>query len=229
MAAAATIATFLQLPPDLGGMRFGPFTGIIQIGSDARRNQLVLDPSHGIYPHHATIADMGNGTYTIAPAGRDCKVFLLQTGQVHVWPLNAPVQAKAGDMVIFGTPHGPRFQLQQEQQGPGKSMGQVATEARNRGGEAGLIHGINGFIGSFFAPAKRSGIGGEVQRRAQANMLANAGPMRSLYTIWTRMRTGALANPYYIVGAIIAVVGLAGTGSVSCSGIVYIIWDTLGL
>ena len=47
--------TFLQLPPELGGLRFGPFDQWIQIGSDPKRNQIVLDPAHGVFPSHCAI------------------------------------------------------------------------------------------------------------------------------------------------------------------------------
>ena len=221
--------TFLQLPPELGGLRFGPFDQWIQIGSDPKRNQIVLDPAHGVFPAHCAIGCMPDGRYTITPTSAECKVFVMPGGQAQVWPVTGPVQASHGDMVIFGTPSGPRFQILRE--GPAvaaPSAREIVQSARQTGGEKGFVEGVSNTFDAMFRPSSRGGIQGEVQRRAQAQMLAKAGPMRSFYVFWTRFRSGAFNNPYYIVAAMSAIIGLIGTGSVSCTGAMYALWTSLG-
>lgn len=224
----AALTTFLQLPPELGGLRFGPFKGQVVFGSDAKRSQIVLDPGHGVYPVHATMGLLDDGSYSLAPATKECKLFVVPQGQPHVWPVTSPVQARAGDTIILGTPSGPRFQIQQEGFHKALSARQVASEAAAAGGEQGLVYGVNRMMAGVFKPQANT-IQGEVARRAQAKMLATPGPARTAYFLWTRFRSGQLFTPYYLVGIGIGLVGLMGTGAVSCSGVLYIILDTLGL
>lgn len=225
----ASPKTFLQLPPELGGVRFGPFAGTVTIGSDAKRAQLVLDPSHGVYPVHATLAPGGGGTFALAPAGRDCKLFLLPLGQAHLWPVTGPVQAKAGDLVVVGTPMGPRFQILQDVPvGAAPSVDGVVQNAVRTGGEAGLVQGVSSFVDGMVRPTA-SGVAGEIQRQATSRALATNGIARDAYQAWTRFRTGVLRNPTVLVGLLLALVGLVGTGSVSCTGIAYVLADLLGM
>ena len=224
--------TFLQLPPELGGLRFGPFESWIQIGSDPKRNQIVLDPAHGVYPAHCAIGPMPDGRYSVAPASPECKVFILPAGQQQMWPVTSPVQASAGDMVVFGTPSGPRFHILREGPvGQAPTAREIVQTARQTGGERGFIQGVTGLASSLTKPAsdKSSGISREIQRRSQASMLASNGPFRMLYVLSTRFRQGQLFSPYMIVGMGIAIIGTLGTGSVTCSGVAYTIWTTLGL
>ena len=223
----AAIRTFLQLPAELGGLRFGPFHGHVVFGSDAKRSQMVLDPNHGVFPVHATMGLMDDGSYSLSPATKECKLFVVPQGQPHVWPITSPVQARAGDTIILGTPSGPRFQIQQEglQQ---VSVHQVASEAVAAGGEQGMVHGLNRMMSGVFKPQANT-IQGEISRRAQANLLARPGPARTAYYLWTRFRSGQLFTPYYLVGIGIGLVGLMGTGAVSCSGVLFIILDALGV
>jgi len=226
----ASTQTFMQLPPELGGLRFGPFDQWIQVGSDPKRNQIVLDPAHGIFPSHCTIGLMPDRRYSVTPGSPECKVFLMPQGQSQVWPVTGPVQAGSGDMVIFGTPSGPRFQiLQQGPAGAAPSAQQIVASARQTGGEKGFVEGVTNLFDAMFRPSTKGGIQGEVQRRAQAQMLAGAGPMRNVYVFWSRFRTGSFNNPYYVVAAISAIIGLIGTGSVSCTGILVAVWSALGL
>jgi hypothetical protein len=217
----------------MGGLRFGPFPGAVTIGSDARRCQLVLDPSHGVYPVHATLAPGPDATFTLAPATRECKLFLMPMGQVHLWPVNAAVQAKVGDLVVIGTALGPRFQILQDvPAGAAPSAANVLQNARATGGEAGLVQGVSQLVDGVLKPrtsSLASGVANEVQRRATSKALATPGFVRDGYQVWTRVRTGMLSNPYWIAGLLIALVGLVGTGSVSCTGIGYILLDALGI
>ena len=224
---------FLQLPPEMGGARFGPFPGRCVLGSDPKRAQIVLDPSLGVFPVHATVTRTGPTQFTVVPANRECKLFLTPNNQSHTWPIGTPVQANAGDLLIIGTPAGPRFQLQSDQPitsapAAGPNAAQALQTARATGGEAGLIAGVSQFMDGMLRPAG-SGIRGEINRQIVARSLARAGPLRSAYVVWTKVRSGAMFSPYVIVGIGIALVGMIGTGSMSCSGILYIVMDVLDL
>ncbi len=226
------VSTFLQLPPELGGLRFGPFDQWIQIGSDPKRNQIVLDPAHGVFPAHCAIGVQPDGRYSVTPVTPECKVFIMPAGQQQVWPVTSPVQANHGDMVIFGTPNGPRFHILREgPQGQAPTAQQIVQTARQTGGERGFVQGVTGLASSLTRPAndKAGGIAREIQRRSQASMLASNGPARMLYVLMTRFRQGQLFSPYMIVGMGIAVIGTLGTGTFTCSGLFYTIWTTLGL
>lgn len=225
----ASTQTFMQLPPELGGLRFGPFEQWIQIGSDPKRNQIVLDPAHGIFPMHCTVGLLPDGRYSVTPASAECKVFLMPNGQSQVWPVTSAVQASHGDMVIFGTPSGPRFQILQQGPRGAAPTAREAVGAVKQTGERGFVDSVSSMMDAMFRPSTQGGIQGEVQRRAQAQMLAGAGPMRNVYVFWTRFRSGTFSSPYYIVAVLSALVGLIGTGSVSCTGILVAVWSALGL
>lgn len=221
--------TFLQLPPEMGGLRFGPFPGPVTFGSDAPRCQIVLDPSHGVFPVHASLQPLGNQKYLVQPSTREGKVFLIPYGQAHVWPVTSPVEAKVGDFVVIGTPHGPRFQIQDAApMGAAPTAGQIVANARQAGGEAGFVGGMNAMLSDVIAPSA-TGIGAEVSRRAGSAALATKGPLRDLYGLYHRISTGVFNNPYWIVGLLFAILGVIGTGSVSCTGIALVVADLLGL
>lgn len=226
----ASRTLYLQLPPELGGVRFGPFTASCTLGSDPKRAQIVLDPSMGVFPVHATVALAGEGLFTVAPAGKDCKLFLLPAGQPHTWPVTGPVQAKAGDLVILGTPGGPRFVLLPDLPvGQAPTASQIVQTARSTGGEKGLVDSVSMMLDKVTRPAAGSGIAGEINRQIVARSLARPGPMRSVYVVWTKLRSGTLFSPYVIVAIGFALIGLIGTGSVSCTGVLYVVMDVLGL
>jgi hypothetical protein len=108
----------------------------------------------------------------------------------------------------------------------------VLQNARATGGEAGLVQGVSQMVEGVFKPRASnlaSGVANEVQRRATSKALATPGFLRDGYQVWTRFRTGVLTNPVWIAGALIALVGLIGTGSVSCTGITYILYDLFGI
>lgn len=210
--------TFLQLPPDLGGLRYGPFRDAVVFGSDGQRCQMVLDPGHGIYPVHATLSPQGPH-YTLQPAGPDCKIFLIPPGQAQVWPVTSPVQAQVGATVILGTPSGPRFQIQR-----GTPAFRTAFQGQ---GDAAVLGGLDHAL--HRVGVSGSGIGEELGRRAKASLLAQSGPARDVYRLWTRARTGQLTNPVVLVGAGIAMLGALSTGAISCSGLLWVLLDALGI
>lgn len=217
------MATTLQLPPEQGGHMFGPFEGIVQLGTDVRRTQIQLDPRHGIYPVHATLALTAHGPHQFAPAQLEAKCFVAQKGSPQVWPVTSPVQINAGDSLILGTPGGPRFLVTET------SMAVRAPTATSGIAGAGLLSAVGAMLQP--RPRRRSdnlgqGIADEVMRRGQAQMFRQ-GPMREVYYFYHRAKTGSLINPYTIVSALIAGFGVVAAGSVSCIGGLIGIWAKL--
>ncbi len=216
------MATLLQLPPAQGGLAFGPFEGIVQLGSDPRRSQIQLDSRHGIYPLHATLALSPNGVHRFAPAEADAKCFVVRAGSPQVWPVTAVVEVKAGDSLILGTPAGPRFLLVEQ------------PEASAREGSGFQLGGVLSVLDRLFQPRYRSyhdrslgqGIVDEFIRRGQAQLFRQ-GPLREVAYLYRRARTGVLFSPYTIVGTLIALFGVLSTGVVSCFGGLVALWARL--
>jgi hypothetical protein len=219
---------YLQLPPELGGVRFGPFPSHVTIGSDPKRSQVVLDPSMGIFPTHALLGRLGDGTISLSPGNKDAKVFLMPNGQPHVWPITSAVQVNLGDQIIVGTPAGPRFQLLGDQTlSAAPSAAQILSTAQ-KGGENSFVQSMSSAIDGVFRPAG-GGISGELQRQLAARALARNPAIRDAYFLWTRFRNGSLFSPYMIVGMMFAVISMLGAGTFSCSGVMWVLWDVLGL
>jgi hypothetical protein len=223
----ATRNLFLQLPPELGGVRFGPFPGNVTIGSDPKRSQIVLDPSMGIFPSHALLGRLGDGSLSLSPGAKEAKVFLMPNGQPHVWPITSAVQVNLGDQIIVGTPTGPRFQLLGDQpMAAAPSAAQIVSTAQ-RGGEKGFVQSMSAAVDGIFRPTG-GGISGEVQRQLTSRALARNPWIRDGYTFWTRFRSGSLFSPYMVVGLMFAVISMLGAGTFSCSGAMWVLWDMLG-
>lgn len=213
------MALFLQLPPEMGGLRFGPFDGIVQLGSDARRCQVVLDSSQGVYPIHATLAAAGGGQFHFAPADLNAKCFVVQQGSPQVWPVQGAVEVKLGDAIVVGTPGGPRFLL----------MDATGHQPARPAGGLGMIGSFQQAIG--MKPTRRvnqqsmqQGIADEMQRRAQASLMRNS-TFRELSYLQRRLKTGQLFNPVTIVGTLITIGSMLLAGGVSCSGALFALWQ----
>jgi len=222
-------ATYLQLPPEQGGLRFGPFTGIVQIGSDSRRCQIVLDANMGVYPLHATLAEAPGGMYHFAPTELAAKCFVVQQGSPQMWPVNGAVQVSSGDSVIVGTPGGPRFLIQGGGP-PGIAAGPAAPGmgATASGAGAGMMSALGGL---FQAPSRgrrnqnlSQGIADEFARRGRSRLMTKS-PFREIYSFWHRYKSGSLFNPVYIVGSLFTVFGMITAGTVSCSGLLFSLWQ----
>lgn len=198
--------TFLHLPPEMGGTRFGPFKSgtVVQIGTD-QKCQIVLAATPGIAPVHVTITEHGDG-YAISPVQRGFGLFMLQAGGGQVYPIASAVQGHAGDTIMLGSPGGPRFMISREE------------TAVKGGGYAGprAPGGRGGYAGGGMA----GGVANELWRQTMARMMMRSPLYRTWYTLSFRYRTGSLNNPRVIVGVITALVAMVGAGTVSCGGII---------
>jgi hypothetical protein len=210
--------TFLQLAPEQGGNRFGPFNGgAIQLGSDQKKCQIFLGMP-GIAPIHATVMDHGNGAYTVAPSQRGLGLLLMQNGQLR--PLDQPAQARVGDTIYVGGHNGARFTLQFDgpggNRGAGVALGGMAPAAAAVQSQSHMPN-----VGGRYA--KQGGFGNamanELQRQAFGRLLAKT-PLRDYYSLIYRFRSGSALQPRYIISAVGALVFLFGGSLVSCTGIV---------
>ena len=67
----AETVTFLELAPEFGGTRFGPFTGFeIRLGSDPTRNDITIPESLGVAPEHVKVLRQPDGSFILAPVDR---------------------------------------------------------------------------------------------------------------------------------------------------------------
>jgi len=206
------MATLLQVPPSQGGMRFGPFPGgIIQIGSAQGHCQVVVPAAS---PVHAMLTDMGDGTYTLAPAQAGLGLFLIQGGQGQAWPVQGPVQASIGDTIVIGDPTGLHLNIQKMSAAPSASPGQSYAGAAP--GAAG-----GGIASSQFA----KGMQNEVLRQIRSRIGTTSwGRFISQNTL--RLRGGTFFQPRYVIGAVVAVGGFLVLG---CGGILAAVGAWFGL
>ena len=65
-----------------------------------------------------------------------------------------------------------------------------------------------------------------MERVAKARMITRS-PFREIYQVYTRIRTGALRDPRYIVGALMMVATLIMSGTASCGGIMAALYRAL--
>lgn len=191
--------TLLTLAPEFGGQRFGPFQGVITLGSDPSRCQVVLHPSTGVQPVHALLTDMGS-TWQLQPAAVGCAVFLRKPNG-RVGAVTTGVSLSPGDSVVLGGPTGPALMVNR--------MAGAAPGARPGGapGVAGRIPGSQHLNSNAFAR--------EARRQVESSLVTT--PIgREVYRYWTRFRSGAMLRPRYIIGAVIGIVVVMGGGCLTC-------------
>ncbi len=224
-------ATYLQLPPEQGGLTLGPFNGVVHIGSDTRRCQVVLDSNQGVYPLHATLAPAPGGIYHFAPSEMAAKCFVVQAGNPQMWPVSAAVQVNPGDALIIGNPGGPRLTIQTT--GPAASAGgnRVSTGGGSGAGVMSTLGSMFSGTGSYYQNRRNQsmsqGIADEFARRGRSRLMTMS-PFREIYQMSHSIRSGRFFNPVYIVGSIMTLVGVLGAGTVSCTGLLWSLWREMG-
>jgi hypothetical protein len=189
------MSAFLQLPPEQGGTRFGPFTGPIRIGSQQGQCEITL-ATPGVAPLHVTIFPTGNGMFTVQPTTMNNLLFIYPPGQAGS-PVNSAVQVTQGYAVAIGGPQGPRFTVQWE----GAGAGAAAPSQGQRGGQ--------GYAAQLGAVAKT---------QARFGLMRKFPMMRQLDMWLFRARSGSLMHPRYIIGALTSVAIVAGGAALACCG-----------
>jgi len=189
-------ATFLTLSPEFGGTRFGPFgPGSVGLGSDASQCTVVLSPQTGVQPVHAWLTVTGSG-WVLQPAVTGAAIFVSQGGR-EFQPVGSQAQLSPGDAFVLAHAQGVRFILEV---GPMPAADSGVAGPRHRGRR----------------PPTAGDMAREVRRQAGVSAMTH-GPLAEISKLFFRARSGALFQPRYVVGALIAVGGLAVTG---CAGLV---------
>jgi hypothetical protein len=196
---------FVSLTRQFGGTRFGPFDGpYVALGSDAQQCHIVLPRELGVYPVHCWITIDPGGTFVIQPGEQGAYVYSHALGTPSV--VESADRLGNGQQFSLVAPDGPRFVIEAAPAvaAPGLGVAQQGQGGRQPAGR------------------RRSGRGmptagdmlGEVQRQAGVHLMT--GPLAQFSHLFHRARSGALFQPRYIIGALIALFGMAFTG---CSGL----------
>lgn len=172
--------TYLQLAPEFGGTKFGPFEGVeIRLGSDPARNQIRLPEELGVAPEHVKVLKQGETSFIIAPVERSAAVYLWRAGQRKPRQVTAPVAITVGDGFSLVTPEGPRFYIVQTQ--PRKELDDNVEGPANR---------------KLSKGSKR--IVDEIKRKGMAKFLTTSmGNWAN--NAWRFVKTGQIFSPFYIV------------------------------
>lgn len=180
----ARTVTFLQLAPEFGGTRFGPFTGAeIRLGSDPSRNDITLPEALGVAPEHVKILAQTDGSFILAPVDRTASVWIRRSGTSRPRQVTTPVAVQAGDAFSLVTAEGVRFVLQME-----NDRAAAAAAARDAQGP-GLADAGTRKAGGVFAEIKRVGFAKFFTTRI-GHFLQNT---------WRFIATGQIFSPVYIV------------------------------
>ncbi|MBW1881530.1 MAG: FHA domain-containing protein [Deltaproteobacteria bacterium] len=198
----ATAQTYLQLSPEFGGTKFGPFKGVeIRLGSDPSRNDIVLPEALGVSPAHVRIVMQKDGTYIVAPTERTATVYLWRADGRPAKLITTPTAVHAGDGFSVVTAEGPRFYILLEQ------------PKKGAGGQDDAV-----------APPddKKSDLGGgviaEMKRLGLAKFMTT-GIGNFFQTAFMMVKTGTIFSPRYIVMGMMMIVPLIMAGGAGCAAL----------
>jgi len=199
----AETVTFLELAPEFGGTRFGPFTSFeIRLGSEPSRNDITIPESLGVAPEHVKVLRQPDGSFILAPVDRSATVYYWRAGATRPQQLTAPRAVSDGDGFSLVTPEGPRFYILLE-----NDKKRIAEQAKNSEGPAlgGLGQNLNSK--GILAEMKRVGLA-----KALTSKLGNTG-----MKLWTFIKTGQFLSPMYIMMGMTMLSGYLFAGGAACS------------
>lgn len=194
---------FLQLAPEFGSTKFGPFPGAeIRLGSDPGRNDIVLSEALGIAPEHARLVKQQDDTFLIAPVERTSQVWVWRADGRPAKQITAPMALQAGDGFSLVSAEGPRFIIVLEYPKP-------AVTAKD---------GPKGGLGKAAKKLSAGTLMEEIKRRGLATALtSSAGNFAA--SAWTFIRSGTFLQPRYIVLGMTIAAGWIFAGTMSCGAI----------
>ncbi|MDG1478169.1 MAG: FHA domain-containing protein [Myxococcota bacterium] len=190
---------FLDLSPEHGGTRFGPFSQGATLGSDPARCHITLPAELGIRSVHAWIVPVGSGL-TLQVSEPDAVVYVLSAGRPV--PIHSSTAIGSGDSLLLGGPNGVKFTLQFAAPPP-------AHPTQQKSGRRG--------------PPTASAMAAEAKRQAEVALMTTKSGAQASHFLH-RLQSGAFTNPRYVIGAVIAVGGALFTG---CSGLLALIMSQL--
>src|SRR4051794_10756500 len=101
----ARAVTFLQLTPEFGGTKFGPFEGSeVRLGSDPGSSDITLPETLGVAGQHVKVLRQQDNSFILAPVDRAAPVFHYRAGTARPKQVTAPLAVAAGDAFSLVTP-----------------------------------------------------------------------------------------------------------------------------
>jgi hypothetical protein len=191
--------TFLELSPEHGGLRFGPFKGLeIRLGSlPDPQNDITLPEELGILPEHVKIISQGDGSFVVAPVERSASVFIWRSGG-NPKQIVTPVAIQSADDVFsadafsVGSVEGPKFFVLQIQKAkPKAAENDPFKKAKGRLSSKSMI--------------------AEIKRQGMTGFVTTKGGAWFQYW-WTFIRTGTIFQPRYIIMGFLILSGYLATG-----------------
>ncbi len=191
------VNVYLQLAPEFGGTKFGPFEGAeIRLGCDPSRNDIVLPETLGVLPEHVKILKQSNDNYVIAPTERTAAVFVYRVDGRPPKQVVTPVAVGPGDGFALVTAEGPRFFI----------IVEMPQEKRD-GPKTQFDKNIKGLsVASFWAEIKRQGIAKATTTQA-GYIWRNVG---------TFIKSGAIFSPRNIIMLVMSGSGWVFAGAAGC-------------
>lgn len=204
----ARSVTFLQLTPEFGGTKFGPFEAPeIRLGSDPGASDITLPETLGVASQHVKLLRQQDNSYILAPVDRAAPIFHYRAGTARPKQVTAPMAVAPGDSFSLVTPEGPRFVIITESDA--KAIQAAAEEAAGPDWLKKVQPN---------ATRLREGLLKEIKRRGFAVVFTSR--LGNLYMrTWTMVRTGAIFSPVYIVSGMLMLSGWLFAGGAACSAL----------
>lgn len=221
--------TYLQLAPEQGGHRFGPFRGgAVYFGTDRGRCQIMLDTSTGLSPCHAILAIAPNGTYTFSVTDRANEAYVIQAGSNQAHRVSGAFNMNPGDTLCLGSTQGPRFTIQRAGGVSAPYSGRAANVPPGHNAPPGY-NAPPGQMGRRPGqPGYGQALGQEVHRQVEASLLTKVPIFRVAQEWLYRYKTGSLSNPRNLISLVVVVLGMLITGCVGCAGAIGALISQLG-
>lgn len=191
---------FLQLSPEFGSTKFGPFQGAeVRLGADPGRNDIVLPENLGVSAEHAKLVKQQDDAFIVAPVDRTSQVFVHRKDGRPPKQITAPQALTEGDGFSIGGADGPKFIIVLEfpksakaaPDGPKGGLGKAAQRLSGK---------------SLMAEIKRLGFAKALTSKTGA----------ALAKAYTFIKTGAFLQPRYIILGLFLLTGYIFAGTMSC-------------
>lgn len=220
---------YLQMPPEQGGVRFGPLPDQVRLGSDERRCHVLMEASWGIAPLHARLQRTDRG-WELEPT-RDAWVEMVPPGgaarRVRQTTLLSP-----GSQLILGRSSGPKFLLVSEEAtgaavagalAPGLPVVRRLSSRRRQADEPQAVAGAAPLGTRSLVPAGGA-IAQEVARQTSSRVLARSPAAQHLQRLRARVAGGRWKSPELVAAVAIALL----LALVSGGSLLAVAWTVLG-
>ncbi len=234
---------YLEMPPEQGGLRFGPLPDVVSIGSDPRSADIILAPRAGVPAAALELRRNHNGTWTVhfpEHPPHPCQVLAegVRPGQGRSLRTGARMDPGETLMITGMTVH-PRLQLVRA--GPRgltalPDEGSVAmelpdvtsSEDDSKPKRRWWPFGRKAPEGPAAPPPpigapKANRYATEVQRQAQSRFLTRFPWASPVYNLYWRFRKGGLNEPVVVVGAVLGILGALLAGGLTIMSLLWML------